>query len=180
MAKISQRTFSQRLNEIEESVNLGTLDTTILGLMIFVIAIVLTLISLGFPKLLINQPYFFAGTLVFFVLLTPIVYFIYLYAYSIIIKDGRFRNKIFIITYVLGLMTFIGLIWIFLFIVWIYERRWITPAWLTEIITIILLIFSILYSILYISPRVKKYFQDNFKSLIEKRLKEIKKNKTRN
>ena len=113
----------------------------------------------------------------FLVLSIPLVYFIYLYAYSIIVKDGRFRNKIFIITYVLGLMTFIGLIWIFLFIAWVYERWWVTPTWLTEIITIILLVFSILYSILRIYPRIKNYFHNNFKSLISRRVKEIKKNK---
>ncbi len=175
--RVLNKRLNERLDGIEESVNLGTLDTTILGLMIFVVATALAALSLGFPKLLIHQPYMLTGAIIFLVFVIPLFYLIYQYALSVFVKDGRFTNKILTITYVFGLMTFVGLIWLFLFIAWIYERWWPTPPWLSTTIMIVFLLASVLLSTFYIRPKIGKYFKDNFPILIGRRLQELEKEK---
>ncbi|MBI3036507.1 hypothetical protein HYY73_01995 [Candidatus Woesearchaeota archaeon] len=163
----------KRLDEIEESVNLGTLDTTIFGLMIFVFATALALVSIGFPKLIVNNPYVFVGSLVTLILIIPLIQYIFYYVETIFLKEGRFTKKKWIITVLTGEVFFIIEIWLFLFAASIYEKWWKIPQWLIVTITLILVLIAILVSLVYIKPRIDKYFNTNFKALLERREREL-------
>ncbi len=165
----------RRLEEIEESINLGTLDTTIFGLMIFVFATMLSLISFGIPNLIVKSPYLVMGFLFFIMFTMPLVQYIFAYVQTIFFKEKRFTLKKRIITFLSGEIIFVVLMWGFLFVAWIYERWWPIPVYLIYIIFFGLLIVSILITSFYIKPKVNKYFDENFKTLLARRDLEIKK-----
>lgn len=166
--------LTRRLNEIEESVNLGTLDTTILGLLFFVSALDFTFLSIGIPKLIAGNQYLLTGY-VFFLLITaiPIAAYVWSYSSTIFFKPNRFTNKKRIITLLIGQMYFIVEMWLFLAAasIWNILQNYVVS------ITITLLLFAIVFSTCYIYRKVSEYIEENFKALLARRQKEIEKEK---
>ena len=167
----------RRLDEIEELVKLGTLDTTILGLMVFVFATIISLISIGFPKLIINNPHLLIGILLSIIFAIPLIQYITTYVQTIFFEEGRFTIKKRVITLLLGEILFIFLLWAFLVIARFYEHWWTTPRWLVIVIFFVLLLASSIITWFNIKPGVCKYFDENFKALLVRRDLEIKKRK---
>jgi hypothetical protein len=172
--------IENRLNLIEESVNLGTFDTAILALMIFVVGVGISLVSLGIPNILKNNPPLVVGFLYLFVLIIPIFSSIYGYSISIFEKNARFSRKIIIITILGGLTVFVVGIWLLLLCFWLYESvlgRGAINNIFVYIFVGVVFISSILLTVFRIYKDIKQYFNENFKHIIKRRLNEIKRQK---
>lgn len=173
LTKKEKENLFSKLEEIYESVQLGTIDNVILGLMFFSVATGLAALSLGIPRLFANRPYVLVGAIVLLVLIMPLIGYIYIYARAIFFKNGSFADRVWVISYLGGTISFICGIWLFLFIAWIYERWWIAPPWIPTTVTITLLVVSFLFAVFYISPRVWEYFEENCNHLLKRRKKEL-------
>ncbi len=163
-----------RLEEIYESIQLGTTDNALLGLMIFIVSISLALLSIGLPKLFLNSPYVLTGAIIFFFfLILPLILYIYIYSRAVFFKERSFNNRAFVISYLSWMVLFVVGIWLFLFIAWIYERWWITPFWLSIAVIVLLSVGAALLVARYIHPRIWSYFNENYKHLLKRRKKEL-------
>lgn len=167
----------RRLREVNESVNLGTLDTSIFGLMIFIFATALSILSIlpnVFPKLINEHPHFLVVVVVSLFaalfLFQPIIFWFS----TIISKKGRFSNKKKIIVLLSIEILFLVFFSLVVFIEWICSIFNSTlPSWFGIILIIFSFVVSVFLGLNFIKPEVDKYFNENFNFLIERRKKEL-------
>jgi len=174
--------LSKKIDIVEESVNLGTLDATVLALMIFIVALGFTLLSLNFTKSIQNIPQLFVFGVYFVVLSIPVIMAIYTYTSSIFQKEARFWRKKWVFLMLEGLGLFIGFLFLMLWGFSFYEK-WHGPGSVSKnfiYVTFVLVIIGIiLFLCLYERKKIDKYFRENFKNILERREAEIKRNKKR-
>ena len=104
--------LNKKIDIVEESVNLGTLDATMLTLMIFIVALGFTLLSLNFTKSIQNIPQLLVFGVYFVVLTIPLIMAIYGYALSILQKEARFWRKRWVFITFEGLGIFMGFLFV--------------------------------------------------------------------
>lgn len=103
------RKLNKRLNEIEQEVNIGSLDNVIIALMILIIGISVSVLTLGFSSYL-NSPTYLVVMLVIIMFTLPLMHLMFGYLDSIIFKHSRFHNKINVITILLTIFIFLILV----------------------------------------------------------------------
>lgn len=101
--------FKTKLNLIEEYVNLGTLDNTILALMILIAGICLSVVISRFSSFP-SSPYHLFITLMVVMFLIPFIYLLVGYLSSIFFKENRFTNKIYTITTLISIFICVVLL----------------------------------------------------------------------
>lgn len=175
--KIQLNRIEKRLDEIEDCVNLGTFDNSILAMMIFLFALALGLLSLDVFNVVKNIPSIFIFAAYFILGSVLLVGLIFNYFLSIIQKNNRFGRKIFTLTFLQGNGFFVAIIFITSIILNLIEKNiQISPKLVTWIV-VIEFVAIILYSIFKLRKDNKKYFEANFPFFIKRRMKEIKKGK---
>lgn len=165
--------LNRKLDLVRESANLGTFDSTVLLIMVFLITISLSLISLNVYKFLTNIPPL-AVSFLYFVLFSVFVVAIFQgYLQTIFIKNGRFRGKCVYLSILQGMGAFLALLTALLFLFWGYEKNIgkISENY-AQISMIVLLLISVGYGI-YNYFKNWKYFKENFKNILAERSKEI-------
>lgn len=167
----------KKLELTEEVVKLGTIDTTILTLMIFLMTLILGILSFGVPKP-DNNPLFPILIVMYgytFVLIIPLVFSIIFYPFTIFKKEDRFTNKIRILTILSGTIIFVVGVGILAFIFWFIEINGGPIS--SSLVGISIFGWSILDVILSISkigPKIKDYFDSELPNIMTNRKREIK------
>lgn len=166
---VNNKEIITRLKRIEESVNLSTFDTTTLGLMIFIFATIIALVSLGLPSLFKSNLPLFTAFILIVAIVIPLFGYIMLYAQTIFEIKKSFSTKVYVISYLNGCAAFLALNFMFLIISTIYENWVMTPKFLVYMVEIIFIILSAVYAILYVKPNVWSYFKKEFPEILNNR-----------
>lgn len=171
--------INQKFKYINESVNLGTLDTVVLALLIFVVAIEFSILNFGLTPLK-NSPELTVWVVYLLIMIIPLLAAIYIYALSIFQKDRRYANKVSVFLIIEGIYIFLGLLLLMLFGFKEWESKFgsINPT-IIGIVLFGLIIGIIIYLIFYRKKKVWEYLENNFPEHFKERRKEIENEKKR-
>jgi hypothetical protein len=170
LKKISKRlkidsTISKKFAHLEQEIKLLGFDTAILATIFFVVTIYVALISSGSLSILKMNAYLLVG---FFYLIIPMAAMIITlqpYVSSIISSERRFSKKIDSLSYLLGTVSFVVMVWIFLgtiFLVGQIVPKFVWPSWSIYTIMGVILIGTIALAILKIKPDITRYFEQEY------------------
>lgn len=164
------KNLNKRLGEVEDVITLGTFDTAVLTLMVFIIALAFSLLSLNAYGILLPVIPPLAISFVYLILFSIFVIFLFqLYFHSIFVKEGRFTNKCICLAILKSMGFFLSLLIVILFLLW---KNYL-PEKFAESSVMILFLISIAYAF-WEFFKIKKYFKENLKYFIARREKEIK------
>lgn len=168
------RKTNRRLNIIKEEVSLGTLDNTILALIVFFIAIGISMLSLTTTEIIQKIPIIIVPFFSILMLILPLLAFIVMYVPSIIHPEGKFTSKIYALTFLS--FNFFSIILFFitsLFLI-VYETKngTIPIPYFGEGLAVVIFVISLIITIL-VRPKIKEYFTKYYPCMIFRRMNNI-------
>jgi hypothetical protein len=166
---------------IEETMSLNSLDSTLLSLIIFFIALGVSILSLVSLDIIKKFPIIIIPYLSILLLILPTVSGLFLYVPSVIFPKNKFSSKIFAITF-LGFSISLTILYFVLSIfIFTYQINFINLPYFGEILAGLVILVSFLFTIFYIYPQTKKFFREQYPCLLFRRIKRMnKKSKIRN